>query len=59
VSLEEDALEDSGLFRRWQRREENRDRREQAHFNKLVIENGDPECEAVIAALEEGWKEGR
>ena len=42
---------------RWQRREERKDKAEQSAHNKLVIENGDPECEMAIAALERGWLE--
>jgi len=43
------------VYRRWQKREEANDKQVQAHHNKLIIENGDPECEKVIAALEKGW----
>ncbi len=46
-------------YRRWQRRQEANDNNAQAAHNKLVIENGDPECEKVIAALEQGWLESR
>ncbi|CEJ87887.1 hypothetical protein HYPGJ_31444 [Hyphomicrobium sp. GJ21] len=46
-------------YRRWQRREEANDNQVSAAHNRLIIENGDPECEKVIAALEEGWSEGR
>ncbi len=44
-------------YRRWQMREEDKDGQAQAAHNKLIIENGDPECEKVIAALEKGWLE--
>ena len=47
------------VYRRWQKREETKDANEDAAHNRLVIENGDPECEKVIAALEQRWIEGR
>jgi len=46
-------------YRRWQRREEARDQADCACHNRLLIENGDPELEVVVSALEQGWKEGR
>jgi hypothetical protein len=46
-------------FRRWQRKEEAKDAGETADHNRLLIENGDPEMEEVIAALEQGWSAGR
>lgn len=46
-------------YRRWQRREEANDNKDDAAHNRLLIENGDPELERVIAALEQGWTEGR
>lgn len=46
-------------FLRWQLREERKDGLSQARHNKLVVENGDPETEAAVTALEQGWKDGR
>jgi hypothetical protein len=46
-------------FLRWQRCEEKKDGLSQARHNKLIIENGDPETEAAVTALEQGWNEGR
>ncbi len=43
------------VYRRWQKREEAKDKGQQVAHNTLIIENGDPECEKVIAALEQGW----
>lgn len=47
------------VFRRWQKKEEAKDAAEVAAHNTLLIENGDPELEEVIAALEQGWTRGR
>lgn len=44
-------------YRRWQREEEERDSVRVARHNRLVIENGDPELDVVISALEQGWNE--
>lgn len=30
-----------------------------AEYARTVIENGDPECEAAVAALEQGWSAQR
>jgi hypothetical protein len=46
-------------YRRWQKREEGKDNQAQSAHNKLIIENGDPEMEQAVAALEQGWLEGR
>lgn len=46
-------------YRRWQKEEEERELARVARHNQRVIENGDPELEVVISALEQGWKEGR
>jgi len=45
----------SEVYRRWQKREEEKDEGARVAHNTLIIENGDPECEKVIAALEQGW----
>lgn len=50
---------DREAYRRWLRDAEERDSVRVARHNRLVIENGDPELDEVIAALEQGWKEGR
>lgn len=47
------------VYRRWQKHEEVKDDQVQSARNKLIIENGDPEMEQVVAALEQGWREGR
>ncbi len=55
-------FEDLGreAYQRWQERQEAKDKETQTAHNKLVIENGDPELEAAISALEQGWRdEGR
>lgn len=46
-------------YRRWQKREEMKDDAAVKAHNRLVIENDDPEMERTIAALEQGWSEGR
>lgn len=46
-------------FLRWQLREERKDALTHARHDKAIIENGDPETEAAVTALEQGWKEGR
>ena len=46
-------------YRRWQNAEQAKDAGETAAHNRLIIENGDPECERLIAALEQGWSGGR
>ncbi|MBS0234829.1 MAG: hypothetical protein JSR99_15240 [Proteobacteria bacterium] len=43
-------------YRRWQTTEEKKDATETAGHNRLLIENGDPELEQVICALEQGWR---
>lgn len=48
------------MFERYVRKEERGEREARLRRNAKLIEYGDPECERVIAALEEGWsKEGR
>lgn len=42
-------------YRRWQKAKERNDDLAQALHNRRTIENGDPECEQVITALEQGW----
>jgi hypothetical protein len=44
-------------YRRWQQREEKRDAEKTTSHNRLLIENGDHELEALVTALEQGWKE--
>lgn len=46
-------------YRRWQKREEAKDALVTSAHNRLVIENGDPEIEAAVQALEQGWIDGR
>ena len=46
---------DAEAYRLWLEREELRDLEQVARRNRRLIENGDPECEAVISALETGW----
>ncbi|MBS0232545.1 MAG: hypothetical protein JSR99_03555 [Proteobacteria bacterium] len=46
-------------YRRWQQGQEREDAFARSAHSKLIIENGDPECEKVIAALEQGWSEER
>ena len=46
-------------YRLWLEREELRDFEQVARRNRRLIENGDPECDAVIAALEAGWEQER
>jgi len=51
---------DAEAYRLWLKREELRDLEQVARRNRRLIENGDPECEQVISALEAGWRgEGR
>ncbi len=45
------------VYRRWQKREEAKDQVAEVAHNKLIIENRGPECERVIATLEEEWLE--
>lgn len=46
-------------YRHWQKREEAKDAAKTSAHNRLVIENGDPEIEAAVQALEQGWIDGR
>lgn len=42
----------------WRERELSRDEAKKLTYRRRVIERGDPECEAVVGALEEGWLGG-
>lgn len=43
----------------WQQGQECTEKRIRMEHAETVIQNGDPECDAVIAALEEGWTRPR
>jgi hypothetical protein len=44
-------------YRRWQQNEEAKDADKTVAHNRLLVENGDPELDHVIGALEQGWRE--
>ena len=44
----------AGYFK-WQQREDKLEALQTATVYAELIQNGDPECETVIAALEQGW----
>jgi hypothetical protein len=46
-------------FSRWQLREGEKDEHDRLNHNRYIIENGDPETESAITALEEGWRKAR
>lgn len=42
-------------YDRWTQEQDRDDEVAECTHRKLAIEQGDPECETVIAALEAGW----
>jgi hypothetical protein len=50
---------DEAAYDAWLKREAAKDAARAALYQRLVIENDDPECERVIAALEAAWTQGR
>lgn len=50
---------DGDAYRRWQEQVELAELERVARYRRGVIEQGDPECEAVVSALEEGWAASR